>query len=426
MIDSYVCIDTGNSGTKIVYSFPETTKIHSLFMSSALAEVSLERMENQLKRSNWIGSPQLEQQAWIKNGDSLVAVGGLAERFSPADRRSEPKYENALYKILAAIGIIVETHSLSKGKQFKIQLGLLLPWDEYRDQERLVAQLKKLASGYEFRGRKIRVKIQSCICYPEGGGIMMSRARAKGGSWLKKQRLGILMLGDRNCTALRFESGIVKDGASPLIGFSFLLDRIIEDSPCLLSREKLSRAIFQGIECSKRWTSKSDDSGRPLWQELPSIQALATARDENLRKGEIEDIGKAITIQSIEWEEKLINLLRQLFPEPLTELNVGGGSLSFFTPFIKEYFNYDFAPPVNSNPSPLNTRGRSTPVLDSAGVIKEVAEALQFRSSTDIESAYSSRFADVFCLLQGIVAQENKRKAAAQAKTKVVAETIAK
>ena len=75
MIDSYICIDTGNSGTKIVYSFPETNKIHSLFMSSALAFVSSERMENQLKRSNWIGSPQLGQQAWINTkSDSHVLL----------------------------------------------------------------------------------------------------------------------------------------------------------------------------------------------------------------------------------------------------------------------------------------------------------------------------------------------------------------
>ena len=36
MSDSYICIDTGNSGTKSVYSFAETDKIHSLFTSRAL------------------------------------------------------------------------------------------------------------------------------------------------------------------------------------------------------------------------------------------------------------------------------------------------------------------------------------------------------------------------------------------------------
>ena len=55
MLDCYICIETGNSGTKIVDSNPGTGQIHSLFMSRALATVSSERMENQLKHSNWIG-----------------------------------------------------------------------------------------------------------------------------------------------------------------------------------------------------------------------------------------------------------------------------------------------------------------------------------------------------------------------------------
>ena len=404
MIDSYICIDTGNSGTKIVYSFPETNKIHSLFMSSALAEVSIERMENQLKRSNWIGFSQLEEQAWIKNGNDLVAVGGLAEKFSPADRRTEPKYENALYKVLAAIGVIVETHSLSKRKQFKVQLGLLLPWNEYRDQERLVEELKRLSSEYEFRGRKIKVKIQSCTCYPEGGGIAIARVREKGGNWFKKQRLGVLMLGDRNCTGLYFESGQIKSGASPLDGFSFLLDRIIEDAPCLLDRERLSEAIFTGIAQAKK---KPDYPSRPQWQDMESIQSLATARDKNLRKSEVQDIDRAITMGAREWNEKLKNLMGQIFPKPLTELNIGGGSLPFFAPFIEEYFNCAIDGSEEGY-APIDLAKPFTPVLDSAGIAKQVTEALQFKSITDIESAYSVRFADVFSLIKSLIADGEK------------------
>ena len=404
MIDSYICIDTGNSGTKIVYSFPETNKVHSLFMSSALAEVSSERMENQLKRSNWIGFSQLEQQAWLKNGNELVAVGGLAEKFSPTDRRHEPKYENALYKVLAAIGVIVETHQLSKRKQFKVQLGLLLPWNEYRDQERLVDELKRLSSEYEFRGRKIKVKIQSCTCYPEGGGIAIARAREKGGRWFKKQRLGVLMLGERNWTGLYFESGLVKGGDSPLNGFSFLLDRIIEDAPCLLNREQLSSAIFTGIAQSKK---KQDYPGHPQWQELASIQSLATARDKNLRRSEVKDIDRAIVMGAMEWNEKLKNLIRQIFPKPLTELNIGGGSLPFFAPLIEEYFNCAIDDDEEGY-APIDLAKPFTPVLDSAGLVKQVTEALQFKSITEIESAYSVRFADVFSLIKSLMADGEK------------------
>ena len=407
MIDSHICIDTGNSGTKIVYSFPETEKIHSLFMSSALDEVSTERMENKLKHSNWIGFPKPEQQAWLGNGNSnkVVAVGELAEKFSPIDRRAEPKYENALYKILAAIGVIMETNQISKRRKFKVQLGLLLPWNEYKDRERLLERLEKLSPEYEFRGQKIRVKIQNCICYPEGGGIAMARVREKGLDWFKQQRLGVLMLGDRNWTGLCFDSGQIKGGASPLDGFSFLLDRIIEDAPCLLNRERLSHAIFTAIAQAKK---SQDHFSRPQWQELESIQSLATARDTNLRKSEVKDIERAMTMVASEWEVKLLNLIQQVFPKPLTELNVGGGSLPFFAPLIESHFNWAIEG-SDEGYSPIDTSKDYVPVLVAAGLTEQVKEALQFKTITAVESAFSLRFADVFSLIKFLIAEGAKQ-----------------
>ena len=252
----------------------------------------------------------------------------------------------------------------------------------------------------------------------------MSRVREKGTKWFGKQRLGVLMLGDRNCTALCFESGIIKDGASPLIGFSFLLDRIIEDAPCLLNREQLSGAIFTGIADAKR---KQDYPGRPQWQELESIQSLATARDVNLRKSEIKDIDKVITMRAMEWDAKLKNLIRQVFSKSLTELHIGGGSLPFFATMIEEYFNCALN---NSEEgySPINMMQPFTPVLVNAGITDQVTEALQFKSITEIESAFATRFADVFGLIKGLMAEETKRNRKNQAKgqkkrQKIVAET---
>ena len=399
MFDSYICIDTGNSGTKIVYSFPETDKIHSLFMSSALDEVSRERMENKLNQSNWLSFPKPEQQAWLGNGGSkVIAVGELAEKFSPLDRRQEPKYENALYKILAAIGVIIETHQISRRKKFKVQLGLLLPWNEYKDRERLLNRLEKLSSEYEFRGQKVRVKIKKpdCICYPEGGGIAMARVREKGLDWFKQQRLGVLMLGDRNWSGLCFDSGQIKSGASPLDGFSFLLDRVIENSPCLLNREKLSEAIFKGIAQAKK---NQERYPRPQWQELEPIQSLATARDSDLRESEVKDIDRAMTMVAKDWEVKLLNLIQQVFPKPLTELNVGGGSLPFFAPLIEEHFNWAIEG-ENQGYSPINISKDYVPVLVSAGITNEVTEALELTSITAVESAFALRFADVFSLIK--------------------------
>ncbi len=212
------------------------------------------------------------------------------------------------------------------------------------------------------------------------------------------------MLGDRNCTGLYFESGQVKSGASPLDGFSFLLDRIIEDAPCLLDRERLSEAIFTGIAQAKK---KPDYPSRPQWQDMESIQSLATARDKNHRKSEVQDIDRAIPMGARELNEKLKNLMGQIFPKPLTELNIGGGSLPFFAPFIEEYFNCAIDGSEEGY-APIDLAKPFTPVLDSAGIAKQVTEALQFKSITDIESAYSVRFADVFSLIKSLIADGEK------------------
>ncbi len=400
MVDCCICIDTGNSGTKIVYSLSQTDKTNSLFMSSAIDEVSSERMENQLKHSNWIGFSQPEQQAWIRDGNSVIAVGQMAEKFCPTDRRSVPKYENALYKIMAAIGVIVERHFDSKKRKIKIQLGLLLPWDEYKDRKRLWGELQRLTPEYEFRSRKIRVKIEDFLCYPEGGGIAVSRIAEKGLDWFKQQRLGILMLGDRNWTGLCFESGQIKRGASPLMGFSFLLDRVIKTAPCLLNRDKLNNAIFKGItEASKG----EYYSPKPLWGELEAIRSLATARNSNLRKSEIEDLDKAITLGEREWEEKLKLFLKEIFPNRLTELNVCGGPLPFFKPFIEAYFNCAVGEKMDC--SPIDLARPYTPVLAHGGIANDVAEALEFKSIAATESAFSVRFADVFSLFEYLKAE---------------------
>lgn len=404
MVDSHICIDTGNSGTKIIYSTPESEQMNSLFMSSALDEVAPLRLENQLKHLSWIGFPQPEQQAWVKVDDNLIAVGQLAEKFSPADGRNIPKYENALYKILAAIGVIIENHFMPTRRRIKIQLGLLLPWNEYKDRKRLEQEIQRITSEYEFRTHKVKVKIERFICYPEGGGIAMARIKANGLSWFKQERLGVLMLGDRNWTGLYFEQGQIKQGASPLEGFSFLLDRVIENAPCLLNREKLNHAIFNAIiEANKKQHSASEFS----WCELEAIESLATARKISLRKSEIHDIDRAIALVAKDWFDKLKRFLKETFPQKLTEVNVCGGTLPFFKPSIENYFNCAVGDSTHTC-SPIDIAKSYTPVLANGGITEAVTETLRFKSITAIESAYPVRFADVFSLMEYMVAQEKK------------------
>ena len=309
-----------------------------------------------------------------------------------------------MYKILAAIGVIVQTNFGATRKKIKIQLGLLLPWDEYKDRKRLLGELKRISPEYEFRGCQIRVKIERFLCYPEGGGIAMSRVKEKGLAWFKQQRLGILMLGDRNWTGLCFEQGQIKQGASPLEGFSFLLDRIIDSAPCLLNREKLNNAIFKGIA---EIDQGQYELPKPSWSELEAIESLATARNINLRKSEIEDIDQAITLAAQDWSVKLKHFLGEMFPQKLTELNVCGGALPFFRPSIENYFNCLVSDSAH-NCSPIDIAKPYTQVLANGGVTEKVAQTLNFKSIIAVESAFSVRFADVFSLMEYLKVEEKK------------------
>ena len=212
------------------------------------------------------------------------------------------------------------------------------------------------------------------------------------------------MLGDRNWTGLYFESGQIKKGASPLEGFSFLLDHIIDNAPCLLNREILNHAIFKAIiEGNKGKYKPSEHS----WLELEAIQSLATARKTSLRRSEINDIDRAITLAAKDWSIKLEHFLAEMFPQKLEEVNVGGGALPFFKPLIESYFNC-VASDSAHNCSPIDVAKPYTQVLANGGITETVAEVLKFKSIIAIESAFSVRFADVYSLIEYMRAEEKK------------------
>ena len=51
------------------------------------------------------------------------------------------------------------------------------------------------------------VELDKFICRPEGGGLAAIHTRKKGSDWQQNKKLGILMFGHRNITALNFEYG---------------------------------------------------------------------------------------------------------------------------------------------------------------------------------------------------------------------------
>ena len=59
-----------------------------------------------------MSNPSPIRQAYLKVNQQTFVVGYFASKFDPEDRLQEIKYENALYKTLAAVGVIAESEPI--------------------------------------------------------------------------------------------------------------------------------------------------------------------------------------------------------------------------------------------------------------------------------------------------------------------------
>ena len=115
-----------------------------------------------------MSNPSAIRQAYLEVKERTFVVGYFASKFDPEDRLQEIKYENALYKTLAAVGVIAESSKLNS-KKISLQLAILLPWNEYEDRKKFYNKLKEYLSNFVFRGQSYSVELDKFICRPEGG-----------------------------------------------------------------------------------------------------------------------------------------------------------------------------------------------------------------------------------------------------------------
>ena len=337
-----ISVDVGGSQTKIIYQFLGEAPQY-LFMSPGIEQISKSDLELYNARQGWIGAPSVEQQAWVEWKDNIFVVGDFVSEFAPVDRIFERKYENALYKLLAAVGVILSKHEVpSKGRGSKVDLsiGLLLPCNEYSDRARFEEQFKIMLSKLNFRGQSWKVNLSNFQCMPEGSGLVGIRCASVGLEWLKGNKVAVLMFGHRNVTAIYFEGGVMKYNDSPLLGFSVFLDDVCSRVSGL-ERDKLASAIFKGIEEYRlvRHLQQNFYSARPKWENLNSIKALATARDEELRASEHKDLVEAIELAIPRYWMKIRKWLDKVIPTMPTQVLLGGGAALFWEPELEIYFN---------------------------------------------------------------------------------------
>ncbi|MDJ0727673.1 MAG: ParM/StbA family protein [Prochloraceae cyanobacterium] len=358
-----ITVDVGASLTKIIYRLWKNSKEWQqgqICMSPLSEKITHQKLKDYLDFKGWVGMPSPEDEAYISVDDQYYVVGELAKEFDAEDRTFERKYENALYKVLAAIAVVLETNQIKNKKQIPIWVSVLLPWEEYNDRKRFTTQLLKYLGNYKFRGQSVKVKAsqKTIMVMPEGGGIATAYCLKKGAQHLKGKTVGIAMFGHQNVTGLILKNGKLVAGESPKIGLTWFLDRAIALTSDL-NREKLLKAIVQclsELEIDRGTRYKKPDSWidspegkrfqlgltmRPSYDgNYEGIKSLATARSKDLREEEVKDISRAIAKARSEYFEKIAKWLSKMFPLQETDyLIFSGGAVLFIKQQLESYCN---------------------------------------------------------------------------------------
>lgn len=113
-----ITVDCGASMTKVVYELQKSSseRIKSYFwMPPEIERISSAELKEYFELKGWIGLADPIQQAYLKVEENYCyVVGKLARQFHPEDRVFQLKYENALYKIMSAIGVVLQKHQIKE------------------------------------------------------------------------------------------------------------------------------------------------------------------------------------------------------------------------------------------------------------------------------------------------------------------------
>jgi hypothetical protein len=143
-----------------------------------------------------------------KNGNRVYwKVGETASKpglLNVCDR----KFEKLLAKVLVFLGYL-SRRELQTNEPVGINLGILLPFDEYHDRTLLVSWLQQILGGvdgqlsdsFEFNGVKItNIFLETIDCKPEGYGIYKAYES-------EGERLAVLIVGHSDSSWLYFNNG---------------------------------------------------------------------------------------------------------------------------------------------------------------------------------------------------------------------------
>lgn len=326
----FLSFDPGSSLTKAIYQLDRgdgvEKKKHLLLMEPHVLSVPLSKVKAHQKTA--VAGP-LGDRLWVQSQHQseyeVAAVGFLAQQFmlGAGGRYQELKYEVALYKLLAVIGLIVETHQLAQ--PVHLSVSCVLPYGEYGNREQLGALLSQNVRQFQFLETPIEAILDYWHCSPESFGFLNL---AQGKKSQAQEHVVALMLGHRNTSCLVFRRGMLVPQASQStdLGFRQLVESVAQ------------RASIQDQSLLMQVLYKLERLGKPINAEEPLIQRLCQSRDPKNRSTEARLIANAITECIEEYWSLVSSWLSSQVPLTMDQVLIAGGVSHYLQPRLREYF----------------------------------------------------------------------------------------
>jgi hypothetical protein len=316
MSDLTIAFDPGSTSSRCFYTL-KSFKPALLLMESEVAEVPRNSIE--AYEANKLGNPAPENSAWIEYKGEYKAVGFLAKNHFYADLNvADSKIKLAVWKALAAIGAIAQTHDLPNGST--IRFGALLPYGEFQDRELFEQLLGNALSGYRFRGEERSFELESFESRPEGFGLV-SRGRPPGSS-LKNAVIVIVIVGYRDVSTYVMERGVISRGFTKPYGFNKFIE-VVRSQTAGLKPDVLTAAICKaGPKINPR-----------------AIAHLVRDIDPSLKDAELAQIRRAISVAREQYWLGLSSWLKGHIPADADEAIIGGGTAHYYQKEFNAFFS---------------------------------------------------------------------------------------
>ncbi len=317
-MDLLLSLDPGSSMTKMIYRISCSVVSQPVLfcMEPELMRVTKELIE--LYESGRMNSPSPENEAWVEFEQEYYAVGFLAQKYFEAQvKLSELKYENAIPKVLAAVGAIATKEGL--GTNFVLGLALLLPYGEWEDRERLERGLRVALANFSFRGRQFSLNLECFECMPEGGGLVLTRSKKLGADF-NQMNIAVLMFGYRDLSAVLFEKGLTS-GKTESLGLAWMVEKVRSRTSGQNSSQLLL-AIHQ--------------SGPTLKPKY--FKSLARSKKAEFKDQEVVQILSVTAMVRKEYWMKVSDWLNSNVPAQIDLIIIGGGTSEYLSQELKTKF----------------------------------------------------------------------------------------